>query len=61
MSTVLDVFSEHGVPAPDLEKARSYQARHGGRLDQILVIMGRLESEELTAIYSLWFGAQVLS
>lgn len=45
----------------DLEKARSYQARHGGRLDQILVNMGSLPSEDLPAIYSKWFGAPVLS
>jgi general secretion pathway protein E len=61
VSAVLDVFSEHGVPAEDLEKARSYQARHGGRLDQILVNMGSLPSEDLPAIYSKWFGAPVLS
>ena len=61
MSAVLDIFSEHGVPAADLEKARSYQARHGGRLDQILVNMGSLPSEDLPAIYSKWFGAPVLS
>ena len=58
---MLDVFSEHGVPAVDLEKARSYQARHGGRLDQILVNMGSLPAEDLPAIYSKWFGAPVLS
>ena len=61
MSTVLEVFSKHGVPAGDLEKARSYQARHGGRLDQILVNMGSLPSEDLPAIYSKWFGVPVLS
>ena len=61
MSTVLDVFAEHGVPAGDLEKARSYQARHGGRLDQILVNLGALTSDALPAIYAKWFGAPVLS
>ena len=61
MSAVLDVFSEYGVPSGDLEKARSYQARHGGRLDQILVNMGSLPSEDLPAIYSKWFGVPVLS
>ena len=61
MSAVLDIFSEHGVTAADLEKARSYQARHGGRLDQILVNMGSLPSDDLPAIYSKWFGAPVLS
>ena len=61
MSAVLDVFSEHGVPAADLEKARSYQAKHGGRLEQILVNMGSLPAEDLPAIYSKWFGAPVLS
>jgi len=61
VSEVLDVFSAHGVPDGDIEKARSYQARHGGRLDQILVNMGSLPSEDLPAIYSKWFGAPVLS
>jgi general secretion pathway protein E len=58
---MLDVFSEYGVPSADLEKARLYQARHGGRLDQILVNMGSLPSEDLPAIYSRWFGAPVLA
>ncbi|HSG00647.1 MAG TPA: ATPase, T2SS/T4P/T4SS family, partial [Vicinamibacterales bacterium] len=61
MSTVLDVVSEHGVPAGDLEKARSYQARHGGRLDQILVNMGALTSDALPSIYAKWFDAPLLS
>jgi general secretion pathway protein E len=61
VSTVLDVFSEHGVPASDLEKARSYQARHGGRLDQILVNMGALTSDALPSIYAKWFGAPVIA
>jgi general secretion pathway protein E len=60
VSTVLDVFSEHGVPAGDLEKARSYQARHGGRLDQILVNMGALTSDALPSIYAKWFDAPLL-
>lgn len=58
---LLDVFSEHGVPSADLEKARLYQSRHGGRLDQILVNMGSLPSEDLPAIYSRWFGVPVLA
>jgi len=58
---LLDVFSEHGVPPADLEKARLYQARHGGRLDQILVNMGSLPSEDLPAIYSRWFDVPVLT
>ncbi len=58
---MLDVFAEHGVPGEDIEKARSYQARHGGRLDQILVNMGSLPSEDLPAIYSKWFGAEILA
>ena len=58
---MLDVFSEHGVPQGDIDKARLYQTRHGGRLDQILVNMGSLPSEDLPAIYSKWFGVPVLS
>jgi general secretion pathway protein E len=60
VNTVLNVFSEHGVPAKDLEKARSYQARHGGRLEQILVNMGSLPSEDVPAIYAKWFDAPIL-
>ena len=61
MSDLLDVFATHGVPDGDIEKARSYQARHGGRIEQILVNMGSLPSEDLPAIYSKWFDAPVLS
>ncbi len=61
MNTVLDVFSEYGVEAGDLEKARSYQARHGGRLDQILVNMGSLTADALPSIYSQWFEVPVLT
>jgi general secretion pathway protein E len=61
VSGLLDVFAERGVPQADLEKARLYQARHGGRLDQILVNMGSLASEDLPAIYSRWFGVPVLA
>lgn len=58
---MLKVFSEHGVPAADLEKARAYQARHGGRLDQILVNMGSLPAEALPAIYARWFDVPILA
>jgi len=61
VSDLLDVFATHGVPDGDIEKARSYQARHGGRIEQILVNMGSLPSEDLPAIYSKWFDAPVLS
>jgi general secretion pathway protein E len=60
VNAILDVFSEHGVPEGDLEKARSYQARHGGRLDQILVNMGSLTSDALPSIYAKWFDSPLL-
>jgi general secretion pathway protein E len=36
----------------DLEKAKSYQSRYDGRLEQILVNMGCLTEDDLAPLYS---------
>jgi general secretion pathway protein E len=45
-----ELLGEHGVQAEDLEKAKTYQQKYGGRLEQILVNMGGLASEALPPI-----------
>jgi len=55
-----ELLSEHGVQADDLEKAKTYQQKYGGRLEQILVNMGGLASEALPPIYSRLLGTAVL-
>ena len=60
MTSFVDILSESGVAAADLEKAQSYQQKYGGRLEQILVNMGSLSSESLPTIYSRLLGIDVL-
>jgi general secretion pathway protein E len=60
MTLFVDILSESGVAAADLEKAQSYQQKYGGRLEQILVNMGSLSSELLPTIYSRLLGIDVL-
>ena len=59
--TLETLFAESGVQAEDLEKARAYQQKYGGRLEQILVNMGSLSSDSLPAIYSRLLGIAALS
>jgi general secretion pathway protein E len=47
MTEFVTLLAECGVQPDDLEKARSYQQKYGGRLEQILVNMGSLSSEGL--------------
>lgn len=55
------LLSECGVKSDDLTKAQAYQAKYGGRLEQILVNMGSLSSELLPEVYAKLLGAQTLS
>lgn len=48
--------TEFGVSNEDLSKAKTYQQRNGGKLEQILVRMGALSSEELPRYYSAIFS-----
>jgi len=61
MSQLATLFADFGVQAEDLEKARQYQHKYGGRIEQILVNMGGLASDALPDIYARLLGAQTLS
>ena len=61
MTALVEQLAEFGVSAADLEKAQAYQAKFGGRLEQVLLNMGSLSSEALPEIYSKALGLDVLS
>lgn len=54
------LFRDSGVQVEDLDKARAYQQKYGGRLEQILVNMGSLSSDALPSIYSSLLGVEAL-
>jgi general secretion pathway protein E len=60
MSQFSQLLLDSGVSAGDLDKAKAYQDKYGGRLEQILVNMGGLSSEALPALYAATLGLQVL-
>jgi len=60
MSQLATLFTDFGVQAADLEKARLYQQKYGGRIEQILVNMGSLSSDTLPDIYARLLGVETL-
>ena len=54
------IFADSGIQSEDLDKARAYQQKYGGRLEQILVNMGSLSSDALPGIYSRLLGFEAL-
>jgi hypothetical protein len=60
MSSLASLVSDLGVSGADLDKARAYQQKYGGRLEQILVNMGSLSADSLPEIYGRLLQAQVL-
>ena len=60
MSTLHELIGESGVGAADLDKARAYQQKYGGRIEQILVNMGSLSADALPEIYGRLLDAPVL-
>jgi general secretion pathway protein E len=60
MSSLALLVSDLGVSGADLDKARAYQQKYGGRLEQILVNMGSLSADSLPEIYGRLLKAQVL-
>jgi general secretion pathway protein E len=60
MTTFEAMLSEVGVAPADLEKARLYQQKFGGRLEQVLVNMGGLASEKLPHVYARLLGFRLL-
>jgi general secretion pathway protein E len=61
MSSFATLLVEAGVSDLDLDKAKAYQEKYGGRLEQILVNMGSLSSEALPDIYAKLLGCATLS
>ncbi|MGM0906968.1 MAG: GspE/PulE family protein [Pseudomonadota bacterium] len=49
-----------GVPVEEVQKAALYQSRNGGRLEQILVNMGTLSTEQLPRYYSRLYELKLL-
>ena len=49
------------VSAADIDKAKSYQSRYDGRLEQILVNMGCLTEDDLAPLYSKLLGYPLFS
>ena len=60
MTALSALLTDSGVDPADLDKARSYQQKYGGRLEQILVNMGSLSADSLPGIFSRLLGAPVL-
>jgi general secretion pathway protein E len=54
------MLTDVGVASADLEKARLYQQKFGGRLEQVLVNMGSLATEKLPQVYGRLLGFRVL-
>jgi general secretion pathway protein E len=60
MSSLPELLTEFGVSAADLDKARAYQQKYRGRLEQVLVNMGSLSAESVPAIHARLLGGEVL-
>src|SRR5688572_22985455 len=55
------LLGELGVAGADLDKARAYQGKYGGRLEQILVNMGSLSTDALPGFYARLIEGEILS
>jgi len=51
---------EYRVSSQDIEQAEKYQSRIGGRLEQILVNLGSLPTEQLPNLYSTFFSIPMI-
>ena len=60
MSQLAALFTDFGVQPADLDKARLYQNKYGGRIEQILVNMGSLSSDALPDFYARLVGTETL-
>ncbi|WP_206484702.1 GspE/PulE family protein [Thalassotalea sp. G2M2-11] len=54
------LVEEFQVLAEDLSKAKNYQQKYGGRLEQILVNMGSLPDDQLPDVYSRFLNLPLL-
>jgi general secretion pathway protein E len=55
------ILLEQGVQESDLDKAKAYQLKYGGRLEQIAINMGSLSADCLPQVYSRLLGLAVAS
>jgi general secretion pathway protein E len=55
-----EVLLETGVSPGDLEKARAYQEKNGGRLEQILANMGAVATDSLPQVYAALLDLKIL-
>lgn len=55
------ILLDRGIDSQDIDKARMYQKKHGGALEQLLVNLGVQAEEELAEIYSLLLNVELLS
>lgn len=54
------LVSEFGITPEDLNRAESYQARFGGRIEQTLVNMGSLSDDQLPSLYARFFNIPLI-
>ncbi|XOV79224.1 MAG: GspE/PulE family protein [Aestuariibacter sp.] len=54
------ISSEYSVSQVDIEKARNYQKKFGGRLEKILVNIGSIDEDVLPKIYSELLGCEYI-
>ncbi|TKB53942.1 GspE/PulE family protein [Ferrimonas aestuarii] len=55
MSDLVTILRHFDVTSSDLEKAKLYQAKYGGHLEQLLVNMGALPEDQLINVYHQLF------
>lgn len=55
------LIDDFNVSSTDLEKAKSYQNKFGGRLEKLLVNMGSFAEEALPSLYSKLLALPLLS
>lgn len=54
------LHTDFGVSPIDIEKAKSYQQKFGGRLEKLLVNIGSLAEEQLIPLYAKFFSLPML-
>lgn len=55
------LIEDFKISPSELEKAEQFQLRNGGRLEQILVSLGALSSEQLPRLYSKIYDLELIS
>ncbi|MFN6262866.1 MAG: GspE/PulE family protein [Chromatiaceae bacterium] len=62
MTQLAELLSSHfGVPEVEIDKAKSFQLKYGGQLENILMSMGSLSSEVLPELYALLLNVPLLT